>query len=168
MRRDLLPTPSSGDRRMSEMDGAILRSLDRYMGQLIQSTWQDLVSSLGVQRDPLDYSGIHPLGSAGLSPFLEGPGIYLVFGPLPELRILHMGGTQGPIHTALSSKLIPGPEWSWGWRWETEASPVPTFAACIAMGEAWTFIPAMKTLLGRYVAPLQAAYGETGDRVPFS
>jgi len=38
MRRDVLSLPR-GDHRMSEMDGAILRSLDRFLGQLIQSAW---------------------------------------------------------------------------------------------------------------------------------
>ena len=153
---------------MSEMDAAILRSIERCTGQLVQSTWQDLVSTLGIHGDPLDFSGIRPLGSPQLLPYLERPGLFLVFGPLPEVRILHLGAAQSPMHGALTSKLIPGPEWSWGWRWETEANPIPSFAACIAMEDTWTYIPAMNTLLGRYLAPLQAAFGGAGDQSSFS
>jgi hypothetical protein len=67
------------------------------------------------------------------------------------------------MHDPLNSSLIPGRDWSWSWRWETEPSPVPTFAACAAMQESWTLVPAMKTLLSRYIAPLQAAYGDSGE-----
>jgi hypothetical protein len=84
-------------------------------------------------------------------------------GPLPEVQILHLGSSQKSMRDALNSRLIPGPEWSWGWRWETEANPIPTYAACAAMPDHWTLVPAMRTLLGRYMAPLQAAYGESGE-----
>jgi hypothetical protein len=168
MRRDLLSSIQKGDRRMSEMDGAILRSMERCVGQLIQSTWEDLVSTEEIHRDPLDFSGIHPLGSPCLLPYLEQPGLYLVFGPLPELRILHLEAARSTMHGALTSKLIPGPEWSWGWRWETDTNPIPTFAACVAMEDAWTYIPAMKTLLGRYLVPLQTTFGRVGEQVSFS
>jgi hypothetical protein len=168
MRRDLLSSPPKEERRMFEMDGAILRSLERCVGQLAQSTWQELASTLDIHRDPLDFSGIHPLGSPRLLPYLERPGLYLIFGPLPEVKILHVGAAQSSLQGALNSKLIPGPEWSWGWRWETDSNPIPAFAACIAMEGSWTFIPAMKTLLSRYLAPLQSDFGGAGEHAPFT
>jgi hypothetical protein len=146
---------------MSEMDGAILRSLERFVGQLVQGTWEDLTESLGTPCDPLDFSGIHRLGAPRLLPYLEQPGVFLIFGPLPEVRILHLEASQTAMHGPLSSRLIPGPEWSWGWRWESDTSPLPTFAACAAMGGHWTLVPALKTLLARCIAPLQAAYGDS-------
>lgn len=151
------------DRRMVEMDGAILRSLERFIGQLVQETWADLTRSLNGPSTPMDFSGIHRLGAPRLVPYLDQPGIFLVFGPLPEVRILHLGASQTSMHDSLNSRLIPGPEWSWEWRWETESSPVPTYAACAAMQDSWTLVPAMKTLLGRYIAPLQAACEDSGD-----
>ena len=92
--------------------------MDRFIGQLIQSTWRDFTSTLGIQRDPLDYSGIHPLGGVQLTPFLERPGLFLIFGSLPEIRILHLGASQAAMRGPLNSKLIPGPDLGWGWRWE--------------------------------------------------
>jgi len=162
MRRELFSSPRTEDRRMSEMDGAILRSLERVVGQLVQGTWDDLTTSLGIRGKPLDFSGIHRLASPRLVPYLEQAGVFLVFGPLPEVQILHLGASQTAMHGPLSSRLIPGPERSWGWRWESETNPIPTFAACATMEDHWTLVPAMNTLLGRYIAPLRSAYGDLG------
>jgi len=166
MPRDALSPFQSGDRRMSEMDGAILRSLDRFYGQLIQSTWRDFTSTLGIQRDPLDYSGIHPLGAVHLTPFLERPGLFLVFGPLPEVRILHLGASQVAMREPLNSKLIPGPEFGWEWKWEAEPSPIPSYVSCVSMESNWTLVPSLKTLLAHYLAPLQSAYRDH-EETPF-
>ena len=150
------------------MDGAILRSLDRFIGQLVQSTWQDLTASMKMDAEPLSYSGIFPLGAPQLGPYLDQPGLFLVFGPLPEVKILHLGASQTSMRLPMNSKLIPGPEWSWGWQWVSENSPVPTFGACVTMEGNWTMVPALKTLLGRYLAPLQATFGGPGRDTSFS
>ena len=167
MRRDLLSS-SWDDRRMSEMDSAILRSLDRLVGQLIQSTWQDLSVTMGIQTEPLNFSGVHPLGAARLVPCLDRPGVFLIFGPLPEGRILYLGASRTSMHTQLNSALIPGPDWSWGWRWDSESHPVPTFAACVSMDQNWSLIPALKSLLAQYLAPLQSAHEGPGGQIAFS
>lgn len=168
MRRDVRFPRKGDDRRMMEMDGAILRSLDRFTGQLIQTTWQELATSFGAEEEPLDYSGIHPIGSQSLLPFLQSPGVFLVFGPLPELRILHLGASQTRMYTSLTSKLLPGPEWSWGWRWDSSSTPIPTYAACVSMDRNWTMVPALETLLGHYLAPLQAAHPGDEEEEPFT
>ena len=167
MRRDMLSPFQKGDRRMFEMDGAILRSLDRFIGQLVQSTWNDLTSTLGIDRNPPGYSGIHPLGASQLKPFLDHPGMFLVFGHLPELRILHLGASQSAIRGPLTSRLIPGPDKRWTWRWESESNPVPTFACCVSLEKNWTLVPALRTLLAQYLAPLSEAYGRHEGNPPF-
>ncbi len=166
MPRDELSLFQTTDRRMSEMDGAILRSLDRFIGQLIQSTWKDFTSTLRIQRDPLDYSGIHALGSPRLVPYLDRPGLFLVFGSLPEVRIQHLGASQTTIRGPLNSKLIPGPDFTRGWRWDADSTPIPSFAACVSMEANWTLVPSVKTLLAQYLAPLQAAYKDH-EETPF-
>lgn len=154
---------------MLEMDGAILRSLDRFVGQLVQNTWQDLSETLRIEANPLAYSGIFPLAAPQLGPFLDEPGVFLVFGPLPEVRILHLGASQTSMRSPLTSALIPGPEWSWGWRWESESNPVPTYGACVPMQGHWALVPALETNLARYLAPLlQAARGGLGGDPSFS
>lgn len=164
---DKLHTPFQlPDRRMSEMDGAILRSMDRFIGQLIQSTWQDFISTLGIRRDPLDYSGIHRLGADRVEPFLDQPGLFLIFGPLPEVSILHLGASQATIRGPLNSKLIPSQDVGWGWRWDSESNPIPSYVACISMEANWTLVPSIKSLLAHYLAPLQAAY-QGHDETPF-
>jgi hypothetical protein len=168
MRRDLLSSSSGEDRRMSEMDSAILRSLDRLVGQLIQSTWQDLSTTMGIETEPLDFSGVHPLGAARLVPYLDRPGVFLILGPLPEGRILHLGASRTAMHTQLNSALIPGRDWSWGSRWDSESHPVPAFAACVSMDENWSLIPALRSLLAQYLAPLQSVQESPGRQTPFS
>lgn len=169
MNRETLSYPPRGeDRRMSEMDGAILRSLDRILGQLVHDTWRDLASTLSLDgKTPPGYSGIHPLGAQELKPFLERPGLFLIIGPLPEVRVLHVGSSQTAMGRSLSSKLIPGPEWTWSWRWETSRNPVPTYTACISMEGSLPLVPAMKTLLARYLLPLQSAYLGPGEQEVF-
>ena len=169
MNRETLSYPPRGeDRRLSEMDGAILRSLDRILGQLVHDTWSDLASTLDLDnQSPPGYSGIQPLGSPELEPFLRKPGLFMVIGPLPEVRVLHMGASRTAIGGSLSSKLIPGPEWTWSWRWETLPHPVPTYAACVSMEGSLTLVPAMKTLLARYLLPLQSAYQGPGEQEVF-
>jgi hypothetical protein len=167
MRRDLLS--SSGDeRRMSEMDSAILRSLDRLVGQLIQSTWQDLSATMGIETKPLDFSGVHPLGAARLDPYLDQLGVFLLFGPLPEVRILHLGGTRTVMRTQLNSALIHGPDRSWRGRGDSESYPVPAFAACVAMDENLLLIPALRSLLAQYLVPLQSVQESPGRQTAFS
>ena len=168
MRRDLLSSSSGDDRRMSEMDSAILRSLDRLVGQLIQSTWQDLCATMGIETEPLDFSGVHPLGAARLVPYLDRLGVILLFGPLPEVRILHMGGSRTTMRAQLNSALIPGPDRSWGWRGDSESHPVPTFAACVAMDENLLLIPALRSLLAQYLVPLQSVQKSPGRQTAFS
>lgn len=156
------------DRRMSEMDGAILRSLDRLMGQIVQSTWQDLTASLGITGEPLDWSGIHPLGAAELTPFQERPGVFLLFGPLPEVRILHLAHAQGPIREPLAPMLICGQERNGAPVWGSPSNPVPTFAAFISMGEYWALIPALKRRLAQFLAPLHSVLAGRGAEARFS
>jgi hypothetical protein len=168
MRRDLLSSSSKDDRRMSEMDSAILRILERLVGQLIQNTWQDLTSSLGIDGEPLDFSGVHPLGAARLVPYLDQAGVFLIFGPLPEVRILHLGASRIAMHTLLNAALIPGSDWRWGWRWEAEPSPAPTYAACVSMEDNWSLIAALKSLLAQYLAPLQSVQKCPGEQTAFT
>ena len=168
MRRDLLSSSSGEDRRMSEMDSAILRSLDRLVGQLIQSTWQDLSATMGIETEPLDFSGVHPLGAHRLVPYLDRLGIILLFGPLPEVRILHLGGSRTTMRTQLNSALMPGTDRGWGWWGDSESHPVPTFAACVAMDENLLLIPALRSLLARYLVPLQSVQESPGRQTAFS
>ena len=152
---------------MSEMDNAILRILDRLLGQLIQSTWQDFNSNIGIGAEPLNFSGVHTLGAPRLVPYLDRPGVFLVFGPLPEVSVLHLGASKTAMRSKLNSALIPGPDWSWGWRWNAESNPLPTFAACVTMDEHWSLIPALKTQLAQYLAPLQSVRRGRGEESAF-
>ncbi|MGD8360766.1 MAG: hypothetical protein PVJ04_05000 [Gemmatimonadota bacterium] len=168
MLRYLRSSSSGNDRRMSEMDTAILRSLDRLVGQLIQSTWQDLSATMGIETEPLDFSGVHSLGATRLVPYLDRLGVILLFGPLPEVRILHLGGCRTTMRAQLNSALIPSPDWSWGWRGDPESYPVPSFAACVAMDENLLLIPALRSLLAQYLVPLQSVQEGPGKQTGFS
>lgn len=167
MLRDPLSSSPTDARRMSEMDSAILRSLDRLVGQLIQSTWQELVDSLQSDADPVDFSGVHALGGAGLVPYLDRPGVFLIFGPLPEVRILHLGCSRTAMHSLMNLALISAPDRHRSWDREVATSVVPTYAACVCMEGNWSLIPTLSSRLAHYLAPLQSVQKGSGGVAQF-
>ncbi len=143
------------------------RSLNRFLGKLVGDTWRELARNLGGHRAYPEYSGICPLGDPKLLPFLDQPGVFLIFGPAPELRILFLGSSQAPLSAAVFSRISRDPASGFRWRWEGSTTHSPTFIACIAMEEEWTLIRPFKTLLARRLEGKRDQVGALGADGPF-
>jgi hypothetical protein len=139
-----LPSGQEPDR------GSKARSVDtlnRFLGGLVQESWDDLDRALRITQSSPDFSGIVPLGDPGLKPFLNKPGIFFIMGPQPELRLLHVGASRGPIGFVLRSRIEKTPEGRFTWRWEAPSDHPPTFAAVATMEDYWAFAPPLRNLL---------------------
>jgi len=122
-------------------------TLNRFLGSLVQETWDDLDRALQITKKIPDFSGILPLGDPALRPYLNKPGVFFVFGPQPGLPLLHIGASRGPIGFVLRSRIEELPGGGYGWRWESRSDQPPTFAAVATMEDYWAFAPALRNLL---------------------
>ncbi len=124
-------------------------ALNRFLGAMVQETWDDLDRALRITQSLPDFSGILPLGDPSLLPYLDRPGVFFILGPHPHLPLLHIGASRGPVGTVLLSRLERCPEGGWMWRWEKRSDPPPTFAAVATMTNHWAFAPPLRDLLAR-------------------
>ena len=124
-------------------------SLNRFLGALVRETWDDLDRALRITESFPDFSGILPLGDPDLRTYLNKPGVFFILGPQPELPLLHIGASRGPIGFVLRSRLEERPGGEYGWRWESRPESPPTFAALATMEEYWAFAPPLRNLLAK-------------------
>jgi hypothetical protein len=96
-----------------------------------------------------DFSGILPLGDPALRPYLNKPGIFFILGPQPDLPLLHIGASRGPIGFVLRSRIERQPDGRYHWRWESGSEKPPTFAAIATMEDYWAFAPPLRNLLAK-------------------
>ncbi len=120
----------------------------------------DLDRALRITESSPDFSGILPLGDPSLRTYLNKPGIFFILGPHPQLPLLHIGASRGPIGFVLRSRIEEVPEGGFGWRWESRSDSPPTFAAIATMEEYWAFAPPLRNLLAKR---LGNASGESFD-----
>ena len=128
---------------------AALDTLNRHLGSLVQATWDDLDRALRITESSPDFSGILPLGDPSLKPYLNKPGIFFILGPHPELPLLHVGASRGPIGFVLRSRIEEVPGGGYDWRWESRSDSPPSFAAVATMEEYWAFAPPLRNLLAK-------------------
>lgn len=143
-----------------DSDAKSVDSLNRFLGALVRETWDDLDRALRITENSPDFSGILPLGDPSLRSYLNKPGIFFILGPHPELPLLHVGASRGPIGFVLRSRIEEVPEGGFGWRWESRSDSPPTFAAIATMEEYWAFAPPLRNLLAKR---LGGGTGETPD-----
>jgi len=122
-------------------------SLNRFLGALVQESWDELDRALRITESLPDFSGILPLGDPSLAPYLDKPGVFFILGPPPRLSLLHIGASRGPVGLVLHSRMEQVPGVGWVWRWEKRSDPPPTFAAIANMEEYWAFAPPLRNLL---------------------
>ena len=144
----------------SESGAAALDTLNRFFGSLVRETWDDLDRALRITESSPDFSGILPLGDPSLKPFLNKPGIFFILGPQPELPLLHIGASRGPIGFVLRSRIEEVPGGGFDWRRESRSDSPPTFAAVATMEEYWAFAPPLRNLLAKRLG------GESADADP--
>jgi hypothetical protein len=132
-----------------ETGAAALDTLNRFLGGLVRETWDDLDRALRITESSPDFSGILPLGDPSLKPYLNKPGIFFVLGPQPELPLLHVGASRGPIGFVLRSRIEELPGGGFDWRWESRSASPPTFAAVATMEDYWAFAPPLRNLLAK-------------------
>lgn len=136
---------------------AALETLNDFLGSLVRETWDDLDRALRITESSPDFSGILPLGDPSLKSYLNKPGIFFILGPHPELPLLHIGASRGPIGFVLRSRIEELPEGGFDWRWESRSDSPPTFAAIATMEEYWAFAPPLRNLLAKRLG------GKPGD-----
>ena len=134
-----------------------LETLNRFLGAIVRETWDDLDRALRITESTPDFSGILPLGDPSLRTYLSKPGIFFILGPHPQLSLLHIGASRGPIGFVLRSRIEEAPEGGFGWRWESRSDSPPTYAAIATMEEYWAFAPPLGNLLAKRLG------GATGD-----
>ena len=117
-----------------------LRSLDRFLGTLLEESWRELSGNLGGNRGELEFSGILPLGDSGLLPFMDKPGVFFLLGPTPSLAVLALGRSQAPMSWAISGKVSFLTGRSSQNDGERAHGSVPTYSACISMEDQWNLI----------------------------
>ncbi len=146
--------------------GEEIRGLDRFLAELIGKLWEEVGGVLGITGAPPEFSGLFRVGDERLGPYLKEPGVFLVVGPEPALPLLYVGAAKEPMATALAAQIRregPGePHWSW----EERSEPPPTYLACLAMPENWTFAPTLKSLLVHRLRPrLSVTTGQQPGRL---
>jgi hypothetical protein len=124
-------------------------TLNRFLEALLDETWKDLDRALRITENHPDFSGILPLGDPSLTPYLDRPGVFFILGPHPQLPLLHIGASRGPVGPVLLSRLERCRDGGWVWRWERRSDPPPTFAAVATMTDHWAFAPPLRDLLAR-------------------
>jgi len=144
-----------------------VESLNRFLGALVRDTWDDLDRALRITENFPDFSGILPLGDPTLTPYLNKPGVFFVFGPLPSLPLLHVGASRGPTGFVLRSRLEERPEGGYGWRWEGRSETPPTFAAIATMEDYWAFAPPLRNLLARRLGEESSETSDSNLEIPF-
>jgi hypothetical protein len=149
-------------------EGITVEAVNRFLGAMVKDTWDDLDRALKITEDLPDFSGILPLGDPSLRPFLNMPGIFFIFGPLPTLSLLHIGASRGPIGFVLRSRIEEYPDGRFGWRGENRSEPPPTFVAIATMEEYWAFAPPLRNLLARKLGegPVEDS-GGTDPVIPY-
>ena len=128
-----------------------LRSLDRFLGKLLDESWREISENLGGNRGRLEFSGILPLGDAGLLPFMDQPGVFLLLGPAPSLTVLTLGSSQAPMSGAISAKVSYLAQGLGCGRDGTVNDSTPMYAACISMEEEWNLVRPYWALLNRRI-----------------
>jgi hypothetical protein len=123
--------------------------LNRFLGEMVRESWDDLDRALRITESSPDFSGIVPLGDPSLRSYLNKPGIFFILGPQPELRLLHVGASRGPVGFVIRSRIEKTPDGRFGWRGETPSEHPPTFAAIATMEEYWAFAPPLRNLLAQ-------------------
>ncbi len=141
-------------------------ALNRFLATLVQETWEDLDRALRITENNPDFSGILPLGDPALQPYLAKPGIFFIMGPQPQLSLLHIGASRGPIGLVLHSRIERHPEGGWGWRWEKRSEAAPTFLAVATMEDYWAFAPPLRNLLAKRLGASPAPAPEVDPDLP--
>lgn len=144
-----------------------VENLNRFLGSLVRETWDDLDRALRITESSPDFSGLLPLGDPALRPYLDKPGIFFIFGPQPNLSLLHVGASRGPIGFVLRSRIEARPEGGYGWRWESRSEEPPTFAAVATMEEYWAFAPPLRNLIARRLGESPSNPDEGDPRLPY-
>ena len=151
---------------VNEPGVSTVETLNRFLGALVRDSWDDLDRALKITENLPDFSGILPLGDPALSPYLNKPGIFFIFGPQPSLSLLHVGASRGPIGFVLRSRIEKRPEGEFGWRWESRSDPPPTFVAIATMEDYWAFAPPLRNLVAKRLGGESAESGETDPGIP--
>ena len=141
-------------------------ALNRFLGALVEETWDDLDRALRITESHPDFSGIVPLGDPSLLPDLDRPGVFFILGPHPHLPLLHIGASRGPVGPVLMSRLERCRDGGWVWRWERRSDPPPTFAAVATMMDHWAFAPPLRDLLARRLDFQGTSLAETDRNTP--
>lgn len=141
----------TGPLDIPEEDLVKVRSLNRFLGKLLEESWREICANLGGDRTALEYSGILPLRHPGLLPFMDQPGVFILLGPAPSLSVLNIGYSQAPLGGALSSKVAYFMDLNGGRRIRESTISTPMFAACISMEEEWTMVRPFWALLNRRI-----------------
>jgi hypothetical protein len=161
-------TGHSWDLNDDEDEDSIARTVDtlnRVLGGMVRESWDDLDRALSITQSSPDFSGIVPLGDPALRPYLNKPGIFFILGPQPELRLLHIGASRGPIGFVIRSRIKKNRDGQYDWRWETPSKHPPTFAAIATMEDYWAFAPPLRSLLAERLGDAfpEIAEGEEGQ-----
>jgi len=138
-----------GEEEHRESTARTVDTLNRFLGGMVQESWDDLDRALRITHRSPDFSGIVPLGDPSLRPYLNKPGIFFILGPHPELRLLHLGASRGPIGFVIRSRIEKTEDGRFDWRWETPSEHPPTFAAIATMEDYWAFAPPLRNLLAK-------------------
>ena len=149
-----------------ESVGRTVDTLNRFLGAMVQDSWDDLDRALRITQNSPDFSGIVPLGDPALQPYLNKPGVFFILGPQPELRLLHIGASRGPIGFVLRSRIEETPGGRFGWRWETPSDNPPTFAAIATMEDFWAFAPPLRDLLAKRLGDAFPEVDDADSRTP--
>ena len=137
-----------------------VETLDRLLCHILAESWAAFSVAWCAPGRPPRFSGVHPLGSRALLPYLEAPGILLIFGPRPGLPLLEMVEAIEPTGIALWARVREGQDLAYSWRPAGGCSLPPRFAACISLGGQWAFSPFLKTHLLRLLQPWGQPLGE--------
>ena len=128
-----------------------LVSLDRFLAKLLEDSWLEISGNLGGGRGRIVFSGILPLKDPWLIPFMDKPGVYLLMGPIPDLRIMAIGHSQAPMASAVIGRVdqfIGGKTGSGG---KEAGKSEPSYLACVSMEEEWTLVRPFWALLTRRI-----------------